>query len=903
MKWVVSSLLLAAFPQEEPKHEDLVRRLSHESIEERARAAGELLALGEEALPALRKAAESRDPEVRSQALSIIDRLTWDSAIHPGLLNRYPELARAFYAGKHDDVLRFCLEKQIGFFTLDQELEAYLIRLLDHPHPYVRSRVTSRLSIAFEMPGTIPRRPIAKLAGLIAEWDPETYNDKHRNWLQSLAHVTFRRASPVDAPLLARTRARHPEAKLVLRILRASCGIEEEKPVLTEVLTNGPPMYRSLAFRVIGETKYGPARDVVARLLHDRTMSSAAASALVPIVDPSCREEVLKFFRETPARQLNRSHFRILLGTQAPEAAALLKWVYKHGEPSQKRCAVESLIELEDPEGMRLLLEKSIPVRALDAALVAARSVRGEEVRGLVDALAHEDKERRGKFRYALIFVQDRDAWDVMLRILSEDRRERVRSELFPAILATRFFRADPGAFERVATRIAGNPEDPLSIRAGLWLLQREATPERVVMGEAIVRVHGVKAASVLAALGARPNPDLTGVAGKILLESKVPYAAIPYLVKLGIPEAKRQLELAVREGKTKAVRKAAADALRDWGKNKDDEWRLVREAYELSSWGRRGDPELIAAAARGDEDARDKLRSLVRKEGVRPYVKSLSAWAHPEMISGLMEMLDGWDAGLPGRVRSEGISTCFPDFGRIYGIDIVTALAATGDRSLVPLFLKRLRDPDSFVRQVAIRTVTKWEVKEAVPALKAVVRSAEPWERARAIDALAELRAPGTVPFLLEVLRDNPHAAPSALARLGAKEAIGPLRNLLKDKGPQAATLGALDVLHHPEVYRNLDEPLEYETGLHLARFLPKLERNTGVPCRLSGPVREELLGSPGPALTGETSRECLNALVRGQTWQRSRYTHLYRNGAIEIVRVEDALREWRRKQAGEGR
>jgi hypothetical protein len=58
---------------------------------------------------------------------------------------------------------------------------------------------------------------------------------------------------------------------------------------------------------------------------------------------------------------------------------------------------------------------------------------------------------------------------------------------------------------------------------------------------------------------------------------------------------------------------------------------------------------------------------------------------------------------------------------------DIQAALAATGDRSLAPLFVERLCFPDLSIRQTAIRVCGEWKLEEAAPILRRLARVAAP--------------------------------------------------------------------------------------------------------------------------------------------------------------------------------
>ena len=68
-------LALVLFPQDSV--DDLIRQLGSDEFDAREKASDELLRIGAPALPALRKAAESGDAEVRYRIKLILPRIEW----------------------------------------------------------------------------------------------------------------------------------------------------------------------------------------------------------------------------------------------------------------------------------------------------------------------------------------------------------------------------------------------------------------------------------------------------------------------------------------------------------------------------------------------------------------------------------------------------------------------------------------------------------------------------------------------------------------------------------------------------------------------------------------------------------------------------------------------------------
>ncbi|MBI3855939.1 MAG: HEAT repeat domain-containing protein [Planctomycetes bacterium] len=120
-----------------------------------------------------------------------------------------------------------------------------------------------------------------------------------------------------------------------------------------------------------------------------------------------------------------------------------------------------------------------------------------------------------------------------------------------------------------------------------------------------------------------------------------------------------------------------------------------------------------------------------------------------PEGLPGtadeLLKLLAAWDAALPQRLADEkGVIKCgmsaMYETRPIGGDAILSALAATVDRSLWDLFVERLSAPDREVQREAIRVCGAWKLPDAAPILRRLVRVGAPDVRAAAQKALDEL-------------------------------------------------------------------------------------------------------------------------------------------------------------------
>lgn len=197
---------------------------------------------------------------------------------------------------------------------------------------------------------------------------------------------------------------------------------------------------------------------------------------------------------------------------------------------------------------------------------------------------------------------------------------------------------------------------------------------------------------------------------------------------------------------------------------------------------GRVGDPGAVAALADALLDSRDRV-SLAA-------VHSLSRIDGHEATEALCRGLDAE----PYVVREAA----------------AVALGERGDTEAVRQLVGRLTDPHAGVRRVAAEALGKLEDPEALPGLLEAMADADPDVRKaaeRSLRALVAVDHPDTVSELLGGLR-HPAArvrliAAEHLGRLGAREASGPLTDLLNNRseadGVREAAATALGRIRDP--------------------------------------------------------------------------------------------------------
>ncbi|MBI3857735.1 MAG: HEAT repeat domain-containing protein [Planctomycetes bacterium] len=885
MKAALLALLLMC-PQDPAS---LIERWRDDSPRVRDEATRTLRAMDDAALPALRTALNDRDPEMRARARSLIDRIEWDAAMDPGLLARYEGLRLAFETGDHPRVIEIATKRNHGIRGYRGDFEAYGIKLLDHPDVNLKREGLGLLGASWG----VSRRPIAALLRQIARWDPVSWQDQGSSWLGAFGGKVYELGSPLDRDLLAATHSEHAEAEGILKVLRARHGVADAETELPKLVASELRQVSWLALRCVRDLACKAARPQVLRRLQEPDLLSTVAEVAVAIEDDACRAAYIELWRSTPPEKRTYSHVRLLARSGAPETVPTLLELVETGPRPMAYEAAFGLAALRVHEAIDLLLS---PAAAADLRSdflrCAARIVDARDVGKLAEQLVSSSESLRNDARWLLITNSDKDARARLVELLVAEKRPEIRDRLFDVVKCCQ---EDPALIESVPDKtlesILREGEINAACNAADLLLKRKGAAAPPIIEETILAI-GEPRALLLHKIADHPSERLARAAAEWLEGEFAAYAVIPYLEKAGSPEARAALERAAKALKNenaRAVAVAAAARLRGDPPPKD----LMEDWIDRDSWFRHVDP--VTTDAPG---AREEIRKKFKEGWAGSYVKALRSWAHPEMIPKLMEGLRRWDEGLAERVQREGVpGSCLISGDEVYGGDWMVALRATDDRSLAPFFVERLADPDDWVRHVAVETAGRWRLKEAAPTLRRLVRSGDFSVRADALLALAKIGEPGTKEFIIQHLRDNPHAAPYALARLGAKEACPEIARLLDDPSPHAPVLGALDLLTHSEVYARVD------------RLLPP--RRSGEP-RLASTVIEELLGSP-VRITGSCIPELhlsadntLRGALEGYTGMNRDFytpydkmpTFVFRNGAVEFCSADEARAVWKARR-----
>ncbi len=127
-------------------------------------------------------------------------------------------------------------------------------------------------------------------------------------------------------------------------------------------------------------------------------------------------------------------------------------------------------------------------------------------------------------------------------------------------------------------------------------------------------------------------------------------------------------------------------------------------------------------------------------------------------------------------------------------------ALGLSHDRSLLPVLINHLRDPDLLAGDQVARAIGRLGDPAAVPLLMPVLSDAGEAIRASAATALGLLQAKEAIPQLATMLQsDGPlarRAAAEALATIGTPEAIAALTRPLQDAGMTPVRFAAMNGL-----------------------------------------------------------------------------------------------------------
>ncbi len=255
------------------------------------------------------------------------------------------------------------------------------------------------------------------------------------------------------------------------------------------------------------------------------------------------------------------------------------------------------------------------------------------------------------------------------------------------------------------------------------------------------------------------------------------------------------------------------------------------------------------------------KAKNRFKEESVRidPGVK-----VDPKVVTALVATMDDTRAIVPARQAADGLGilmaqSAVPDLVKAahssdedLAVEALNALAKIKDVSAGPQLLDLLDSTDSAVKQQAAVTVGILRANQALPKLQAMYsNNPDSKTRAKALEGIAYLGDPTSVPLLLRVLWSSNHDA----ATLAAE-------GLARAKDPKALP----DLEKAVQVDKNADLRLAVEFAL----------TSLGNNAYLS-----QLIGELGSKMRGDTARSYLVELAQNPDFLHGLYPYLLNRDA----------------------
>lgn len=824
----------------------LLERLGSPDPGVREEAARGLRARGREALPGLRRAARTDDPEVAARLRQVIGEILADLWLTPSMRKAVPDAAGRIVAREGRGAMEVFVDaaqKHQSGHPGYRGLRREDFEPLGRPALRAAGSAGEKAAVAFYISEWRIDSALPDLEAMLRDPDPEAVRAARdalramrpqdpaaRRLVERLSSDDLVEREEAEAELRRMGRAAVPALERAARDGDAETSVRARR--LLRIVSIGadiPPRLRRSVPGAVDRLAQGGAAWTAMLLeaadgerhpgLRAADLAWLAGGALKGARTPEEKEEVCEILER-------RSVY-----DAAPHVVELLE------DPSSmvRRRALQSLSVFGAVETTGriadLLGDPEPAVRA--AANVALASLHARDrTEEIVGALADKDPEVRRTALQALARLDAKERWREAAALL-EDPEVTVYGTAVVVL-------GELGATEAAPRLVPFLDRTRGFVRMGAALSlgrlgHREAIPRIVPMlGDLSdgVRRHGALA---LGMLGAREHAE--AVAG--LLDDGFDH-----------------------------VREAAAQALREME-------------------GRAAVPALITRLAEEPEDGiREELvRALSSMKPVEsvPALIKLTRHGNPDVRKAAVEVLAATDP----RRASECFVERLSDERNGVQRAALEGLRRGGDRRVRPALMKLLEGPGEHARGLGAQALGAIGGKEAIDPLLKLLRRREPSNWYFALDALVQLGAGEAVPELMRMIREEGpwrSAAVQALSDLGATGAEAALVPLLEDAdvGVRRASMMALSVLDRPRAVKEFRRLLRHEdAGVRSgpAWMLGVLE---------AAEAREELealLSDPDPAVRGSALR-ALGAL-----------------GAVdrisEIARAAEADELWMRQAA----
>ncbi len=147
-------------------------------------------------------------------------------------------------------------------------------------------------------------------------------------------------------------------------------------------------------------------------------------------------------------------------------------------------------------------------------------------------------------------------------------------------------------------------------------------------------------------------------------------------------------------------------------------------------------------------------------------------------------------------------------------------ALGSIGGPKVFDAILALIKDKDEFLRRTAVEILNTSKDPRAFDRLTQALKDEDWWVRERAVDALAAIGDARAVPFLVDMLEENPEAGQvviRALTTLGDKKAINPLLKQLEntDNTVRKEALKALEILTDDDTAQEVQDAATQLIGI----------------------------------------------------------------------------------------
>jgi len=741
-------LLLATGPQSESVRE-LIEKLDSDGLEDRQKAADELVKRGDSALPELRRASQPNSPE----HLLLVRRLIRRIVLGPEASAKFTKLNLGL-----DESMAWELDHTWTEFFIEvtgspggqklhpeltgADLSPFLATAVRGSESYgERIQIFSEASER-KIPGAVPL-----LSVLLADPDPDAR-------AMGLRYLTLLSGPDRSIPALGlledpSDRVRR-DAFGTLEDLHARSAV----PKLIQLLAHADASIRDRAVHALGRLRSRKAVPGVRALLKDRSPAvrarAAEALGLLQALDAESGLETLLGDTDPDVRLAAAFALAQLESDKAVPELTKVASAAQPGPGSQALWALESLApEVAEQIYLRLLQDPSAPLRE-SAVCFFQRHPSKEAVPALLSLVRHftlGDQAVR-----ALSFIRAPEAVPAVIELLSKPGLEE------EAARALREFAAPEAAPALI--RCLSAPNDSLRQEAA-WALVAIPSRDKVPALRAALREGNAEtaalAAQVLSESGAKEAiPDLITRLGDRSSTHTVRYATA--LAKLGSPRGTKTLRELLVHSPAATYRTSAAWALDELA---------AREAI----------PELVQALQDGDHEVRfGALNALRDLRAVPEAAKLLPLLTDedPAVSWTAFEILIDW-----------------------------------GQKEKGPQIRKLLHGTDPAVRSLAADALGRLGQRDALPDLVELLDDADPVVLSRALDALGDLGVPEAAPGARRLLGTGDErvrlSAALTLAKIGAKEAAPDLVKLLDDASSNVAR-AALQAL----VWMDREEAIE---------------------------------------------------------------------------------------------